>query len=157
MGVSLVAQWVKDSTLSLWGCGFWWLASLSGLRIWHCHKLKCRSQMAALIQCCLCLWLWCRPAAAAPIWPLAWELPYATSVALKRKKKKEEWWWIRKNLQEQNQQKLEVRLAKRMREETAFFLYIIFQISQCPKKQVLLFSLTVEKIELQSQLQNTNF
>ena len=23
------------------------------------------------------LWLWCRPAAAAPIWPLAWELPYA--------------------------------------------------------------------------------
>ena len=34
------------------------------------------------------LWLWCRPAAVAPTQPLAWELPYATSAALKRKKKK---------------------------------------------------------------------
>ena len=33
-------------------------------------------------------WLWCRLAAAAPIWPMAWELPYAAGVALKRKKKK---------------------------------------------------------------------
>ena len=31
-------------------------------------------------------WLWCRPAAAAVIQPLAWELPFATGVALKRKK-----------------------------------------------------------------------
>ena len=31
------------------------------------------------------LWLWCRPAAAAPIRPLAWELPYALSVALEEK------------------------------------------------------------------------
>ena len=30
------------------------------------------------------LWLWCGPAAAAPIRHLAWELPYATSAALKR-------------------------------------------------------------------------
>ena len=29
------------------------------------------------------LWLWCRLAAVAPIWPPAWELPYATGVALK--------------------------------------------------------------------------
>ena len=29
------------------------------------------------------LWLWCRPAAAALICPLAWELPYAVGVALK--------------------------------------------------------------------------
>ena len=36
------------------------------------------------------LWLWCRPAAAAVIPPLAWELPYATSAALKRQKKKGE-------------------------------------------------------------------
>ena len=36
------------------------------------------------------LQLWCRPAAAAPIWPLAWELPYAAGAALKSKKKKEE-------------------------------------------------------------------
>ena len=37
------------------------------------------------------LWLWCRPAAAALIRPLAWESPYAVSAALKRhqdKKKK---------------------------------------------------------------------
>ena len=34
------------------------------------------------------LWLWHRPAAAAPIGPLAWEPPYAVSVALKRQKKK---------------------------------------------------------------------
>ena len=29
------------------------------------------------------LWLWCRPAATAPIRPLALELPYATGAALK--------------------------------------------------------------------------
>ena len=35
------------------------------------------------------LWLWCRPAAAAPIGPLAWGPPYVTSAALKMTKKKE--------------------------------------------------------------------
>ena len=34
------------------------------------------------------LWLWWRPAAAAPIWPLAWEPPCAVGVALKRRKTK---------------------------------------------------------------------
>ena len=34
------------------------------------------------------LWLWCRPAAVAPIRPLAWELPYATGCGPKKKKKK---------------------------------------------------------------------
>ena len=34
------------------------------------------------------LWLWCRPAATAPIKPLAWEPPYAAGAALKRQKKK---------------------------------------------------------------------
>ena len=33
------------------------------------------------------LWLWCRPAAVAPIPPLAWEPPYAMSAALKKAKK----------------------------------------------------------------------
>ena len=33
------------------------------------------------------LWLWRRPAVAAPIQPLTWELPYATSVVLKKEKK----------------------------------------------------------------------
>ena len=41
------------------------------------------------------LWLWCRPAATAPIRPLAWEPPYAMGAApekaksWKKKKKKE--------------------------------------------------------------------
>ena len=35
----------------------------------------------------LLLWLWCRPVAAAPIRPLAWELPYAAGVAPKKKTK----------------------------------------------------------------------
>ena len=34
------------------------------------------------------LWLWCRSAAVAPIWPLPWELPYAEDAALKSSKKK---------------------------------------------------------------------
>ena len=34
------------------------------------------------------LWLWCRLAAAAPIPPLASEIPYATGVALKGKRVK---------------------------------------------------------------------
>ncbi len=33
------------------------------------------------------LWLWYRLAAVAPIQPLAWELPYAIGVALKRQNK----------------------------------------------------------------------
>ena len=33
------------------------------------------------------LWLWCRLAAATLIAPLAWELPYATGLSLKRKNK----------------------------------------------------------------------
>ena len=34
------------------------------------------------------LWLWCRPAATAPIRPLAWGPPYAVGAALKRQNKK---------------------------------------------------------------------
>ena len=34
------------------------------------------------------LGLWCRPAAAAPIRPLAWEPPYVAGAALKRQKDK---------------------------------------------------------------------
>ena len=34
------------------------------------------------------LWLWYRPVATAPIQALAWEPPYATCVALKKKAKK---------------------------------------------------------------------
>ena len=33
------------------------------------------------------LWLWCRPAATAPIPPLAWESPYAVEAAQEMAKK----------------------------------------------------------------------
>ena len=45
------------------------------------------------------LWLWCKPAAVAPIQPLVWKLPYAMGAALKIKKEKRnslnnnEIWW----------------------------------------------------------------
>ena len=32
------------------------------------------------------LWLWCKTAGAALVWPLAWELPYAVAVKIKKKK-----------------------------------------------------------------------
>ena len=41
---------------------------------------KCGSDLALL-------WLWHRPAAEAPIRPLAWEPPYDKAVALKKKNK----------------------------------------------------------------------
>ena len=34
------------------------------------------------------LWLWHRPAATAPIQPLAWEPPYAMGAALKKQQQK---------------------------------------------------------------------
>lgn len=33
------------------------------------------------------LWLWCRPVAVVLIQPLAWEFPYATGVALKKRER----------------------------------------------------------------------
>ena len=67
------------------------LALLSGFRIWHYHKLWCRSSYC--VGCrfgsdLVLLWMWRRLAAAALILPLAWELSYATGTALKKKKKK---------------------------------------------------------------------
>ena len=59
------------------------LASLSGLRVWCCHELWCR--LKTWLRSCIAL-VWCRPAAAAPFQPLAWELPYAEDEALKRNK-----------------------------------------------------------------------
>ena len=62
------------------------LASLSGLSISCCHELWCRSKMQLPL-----LWLWYRPAATAPVRPLAWEPPCtvgaALGVALKGQKK----------------------------------------------------------------------
>ena len=57
-----LAQWVKD--LACVSCGI-------GLRCSLGPTL---------------LWLWCKPAATAPIRPLAWEPLYATDAALKKRK-----------------------------------------------------------------------
>ena len=70
------------------------LALLSGLRKRHCCELwgrSCCRECGVGHRCGsdpILLWLWCRPAAAAPVRPPAWELPYATSTSLKSKKKK---------------------------------------------------------------------
>ena len=58
-------QWVKDLVLLL-NCG---------VRHWHGSGLAL-------------LWLWCRQAAEALTWPLAWKLTYATGVGLKKTKNK---------------------------------------------------------------------
>ena len=42
--------------------------------------------LAQWVQDPALLWLWYKPAAAAPVQPPAWELLYATGAALKRKK-----------------------------------------------------------------------
>ena len=44
--------------------------------------------LAQWVKDLVLLWLRCRPAATAPIGPLAWEPPYAVGVALKRKDSK---------------------------------------------------------------------
>ena len=61
------------------------LASLSGLRI--CVAMSCGVGCRLGSDLAL-LWLWRRPAATAPIRPLAWEPAYAVGVALTRPKKK---------------------------------------------------------------------
>ena len=57
-------------------------ALLGGLRIWSCG-VGYRRRLDLVL-----LWLCCRLAAAAPIGPLTWELPYVAGAALKKKKKK---------------------------------------------------------------------
>ena len=47
------------------------------------HRLS--SDLALLL-----LWLWFRAATAAPIQPLAWELPYAMGAVLKKEREREE-------------------------------------------------------------------
>ena len=67
------------------------LPLLSGLGIRHCCELwyGLQTRLGPPL-----LWLWCRPAATAPIRPISWELPYAAGEAQemekKRKKKKKE-------------------------------------------------------------------
>ena len=62
--VPALAQWVKGSDVAVsWGVG-------------------CRRGSDPAL-----LWLWRRPAATAPIRPLAWEPPDAAGAALEKKKK----------------------------------------------------------------------
>ena len=58
------------------------LASLSGLRIQHCLELWVSHRHGSDP---VLLWLWYRPAAVAPIRPLAWEPPSAAGVAERKK------------------------------------------------------------------------
>ena len=60
-------------------------APLSGLRVWHYHELQCSLQTRLGSEVDVPV---SRPAAAALIRPLVWELPCAMSAALKKKKKK---------------------------------------------------------------------
>ena len=57
------------------------LASLSGLRIHIAtsYSIGCRYGWDLVL-----LWVWCRPAVAASIQPLAWELLYIIGAALKK-------------------------------------------------------------------------
>ena len=66
------------------------MGSIPGLAQWVKGPLLLQVTDAAQIPpfCGLWLWLWHRPAAAAPILPLAWEIPYAAGSAVKRKRKK---------------------------------------------------------------------
>ena len=68
------------------------VGSIPGLTQWVKDLVLPQPAMSCDVGCrCssdpACLWLWRRPAAVAPIQPLAWELPYAMGAALKRKKR----------------------------------------------------------------------
>ena len=83
-GIPFVARQVKNPTNIHEDVG-----SIPGLA--QCKDLAL--PQAASVDCgcssdLALLWLWCRPAAAAPVGPLAWELKYATGVALKKKKER---------------------------------------------------------------------
>lgn len=58
------------------------LAPLSGLRLWRCRELRCRSQARLHLA-----WLWRRGVATAQIRPLAWELHVLCDPKKKLKKK----------------------------------------------------------------------
>ena len=79
--LSELRTWLVSMRMQVWS-----LALLSGLRIPHCLELQCLG-----LRCSLDLalpWLWHILEAAARIWALAWELPYAVGAALKKEKKK---------------------------------------------------------------------
>ena len=89
-GVSLAAQWAKNPTSIHKDVGpipglTQWVKDLA-LQIW----LRFSGVGSRYGSDLALLWLWCRPAAAAPIQRLAWELPYAAGAAPKKKGRKKE-------------------------------------------------------------------
>ena len=68
------------------------------------------------------LWLWCRPAATAPIRPLAWEPPFALGAALEKAKRQK----INKqtNKQKTKKNKTETKTRKQAAKEV-FVTYFI--------------------------------
>ena len=82
LGSSTVAQQKRTQLVSM-RMQVQSLASLSGLRIQHCPVscgVGCRCSLDLVAVC-----LWHRLAATALIRTLAWEIPYASGVALKSK------------------------------------------------------------------------
>ena len=86
-GIPVMAQqkqiWLASMSMQVWS-----LVWPSGLRIgvaMSCGVGRRRGSDPTL------LWLWCRPAAIALFWPLAWEPPYAAATDLKRKKERKKW------------------------------------------------------------------
>ena len=77
-GVPIMVQ-QKQIWLGTMRMQIWFLASLSGLRIWCGSELWYRFQ--TLLSLAL-LWLWCRLAAVAPFGLLAWEPPHTVGVIL---------------------------------------------------------------------------
>ena len=76
---------VNESVWYPWGCRFDLWPCLVGQG--SCVAVSCGVGHRWGLDPML-LWLWCRPAAVALIWPLAWESLYAAGAALKSKKKK---------------------------------------------------------------------
>ena len=80
------------------------------------------------------LWLWCRPAAAVPIGPLAWAPPCATGAALKRPKKQKQI----------NKQKIYIYLSQDPHINTNIVIhtqYMYLQLNEPVRKQYLILSL----------------
>ena len=67
------------------------------------------------------LWIWRRPAATAPIRPLAWEIPYAMGAALEKAKRQERKEGKERKERKKNGKLLEERKKERKERKTENF------------------------------------